>query len=157
MSEVEQSLITDEHRAQIGVRSEPTVVTVRAEDAHRMRDMLGDSDPRYADGTGVAPPYLLAMFGGRGPGGPGGRGGMPSILPGGLLTQQEWKFMRPFRIGEDLTAITQVVDIRERLGGRYGYSVLVTSETDYFGADGEQVAAVMSTITQFDPKGAATE
>ncbi len=151
--EVQRSLITDEHRAQIGVRGDPSVVKVRGEDAVRMRDSLGDSDPRYADGTGVAPPYVLAMFGGR-PGGPGGRG-MPSVLPGGLLTQQEWRFMRPFRIGEELTAITQVVDIRERLGGRYGYSVLITSETDYFGADGEPVAAVMSTITQFDPKGAA--
>jgi len=156
LSEVEQSLITDEHRAQIGIKSDPIAVTVREADAHRMRDMLGDSDPRYADGTGVAPPYLLAMFGGRGPGGPGARG-MPSILPGGLLTQQEWRFLRPFRIGEELTAITQVVDIRERLGGRYGYSVLVTSETDYFGTEGEQVAAVMSTITQFDPTGAVQE
>ena len=158
MPEVEQSLITDAHRAQIGVKSEAAIVRVREEDARRMRDSLGDSDPRYADGTGVAPPYVLAMFGGR-PGGPGARGGrgMPSILPGGLLTQQEWRFTRPFRIDEDLTAITQVTDIRERLGGRYGYSVLVTSETDYFGADGEHVAAVMTTITQFDPKGAKAE
>lgn len=79
---------------------------------------------------------------------------MPFILPGGLLTQQEWKFSRPIRIGETLSAVSQVIDIRERLGGRYGYTVLMTSSTDYFGADGEHVAANMTTISQFDPAAA---
>jgi len=149
LSEPEQSLITDEHRAMIGVKSDPVTVTVREEDARRMRDILGDNDPRYADGTGIAPPYVIAMFG-------GGRGNarMPQVLPGGLLTQQEWRFSRPFKVGEELQAITQVVDVRDRLGGRYGYSVLVTSGTDYYDAAGEHVGAAMITITQFDPKSA---
>jgi hypothetical protein len=76
------------------------------------------------------------------------------VLPGGLLTQQEWKFSRPFKIGEELTAISQIFDIRDRLGGRYGYSVLVTSGTDYYDADNNHVAAAMVTITQFDPNSA---
>jgi hypothetical protein len=149
LSEPEQSLITDDHRAAIGVKSAPAKVTVKEVDARRMRDILGDNDPRYADGTGIAPPYVIAMFG-------GGRGNahMPQVLPGGLLTQQEWRFTRPFKIGEELEAITQVVDIRDRLGGRYGYSVLVTSGTDYYDAAGEHVGAAMITITQFDPKSA---
>ncbi len=151
MPDVQQSLITDEHRAQIGVKSEPTVVTVREGDAHRMRDILGDQDPRYADGTGLAPPYAIAMFGGR------PNRTMPGILPGGLLTQQEWRFSRPFQIGEQLTAVSQIFDIRERLGGRYGYSVLITTGTDYYDATGEHVAAAMMTITQFDPKAATQE
>jgi len=149
LSAPEQSLITDEHRAAIGVKSEPTTVVVKESDAHRMRDILEDKDPRYADGTGIAPPYVIAMFG-------GGRGNahMPQVLPGGLLTQQEWRFTRPFKIGEELKAITQVVDIRDRLGGRYGYSVLVTSGTDYYDADDNHVGAAMITITQFDPNSA---
>lgn len=146
LSEPEHSLITDEHRALIGVKSEPVSVTVNEIDARRMRDVLGDSDPRYADGTGIAPPYIIAMFNN----GPNRRG--PFILPGGLLTQQEWKFSRAIRIGETLNAVSQVFDIRERLGGRYGYSVLLTSGTDYYDAAGEHVAAAMTTITQFDPK-----
>lgn len=145
LSTPEQSLITDEHRAFIGVKSEPATVIVREADAHRMRDVLEDHDPRYADETGTAAPYVIAMFGGR----PHTR--MPFILPGGLLTQQEWRFTRPFRIGEELQAITQVVDIRDRLGGRYGYSVLVTTGTDYYDTGGNHVAASMITITQFDP------
>ncbi len=146
MSVPEQSLITDEHRAQVGVKSDPVKVVIKAEDAHRMRDVLEDKDPRWADETGMAPPYVIAGMAG------GPRRGMPQVLPGGLLTQQEWKFSRPFKIGEELTAITQVFDIRDRLGGRYGYSVLVTSGTEYFDAEGNHVASAMLTITQFDPK-----
>ncbi len=67
------------------------------------------------------------------------------------MTQQEWKFSRPFRIDEQLTAVSQVSDIRDRLGGRYGYSVLLTTTTDYYDLNGGHVAAVMLTITQFDP------
>jgi hypothetical protein len=142
----EQSLITDEHRAFIGQKGEPVSVTIREADAYRMRDVLGDTDARWADGTGVAPPYGIAVLG-------GGRGGRaPQVLPSGILTQQEWRFSRPFRIGEQLQAINQVLDIRERLGGRYGHSVLVTTTTDFYDEAGEHVAASLITITQFDPK-----
>ena len=148
MTEPEQSLITDAQRATIGVKSAPKTVSIREEDARRMRDILGDTDPRYADGTGIAPPYVIAMMSG------GPRNDMPRVLPGGLLTQQEWKFTRPFKIGEQLTAVSQVFDIRDRLGGRYGYSVLVTTGTDFYDSDDQHVAAAMITITQFDPKSA---
>lgn len=146
MEQEEQSLITDEHRSWIGKKSEPITVTVSEKDAHRMRDVLEDSDPRWADDTGLAPPYVLAQMGGRRP------GQMPQILPGGLLTQQEWTFERPFKIGEKLTGYSEVIDIRERLGGRYGHSVLVTSATRFSDTDGNPVASAMLTITQFDPR-----
>jgi acyl dehydratase len=142
----EQSLITDEHRAFIGAKSEPVTVMIKDADATRMRDVLQDEDARYADGTGVAAPYAIASLGGGRP------GRMPQVLPGGLLTQQEWKFSRPFKFGEELQAISQVIDIRERLGGRYGHSVLVTTSTDYYDAAGEHVCASLVTVTQFDPK-----
>lgn len=142
-----KSLITDQHRAAIGQKSDPVKVTVKEVDAKRMRDILNDNDPRWADGTGIAPPYVIASFGGGRP------GRNVQVLPAGLLTQQEWKFSRPIRIGEELSAVTQVVDVRERLGGRYGYSVLVTNSTDYYDANGEHVGATLLTITQFDPKG----
>jgi|SRR5215213_7928668 len=149
MAEELQSKITDEHRAFIGRKSEPVAVTIRAEDAARMRTVLDDTDPRWRDGSDLAPPYVIAML----PSGPR-RGATPSILPGGIMTQQEWRFSRPFRIGEQLQAVTQVVDIRDRLGGRYGYSVLVTSSTDYYDSDGAHVAAILITVTQFDPASA---
>lgn len=142
----EQSLITDAHRALIGVKSEPATVVVTEGHALRMRDVLEDKDPRYVDGTGTAAPYVIASFGGR------PSRNMPFILPNGLLTQQEYKFTRPFKIGEELQAISQIVDIRERLGGRYGHSILLTSSVDYYDGDGNHVAAALTTLTQFDPK-----
>jgi acyl dehydratase len=150
VTQPEQSLITDEHRATIGVKSEPVTVTVHEVDARRMRDLLGDTDPRYADGTGIAPPYVLAGMGGGRPQGVR----MPQVLPGGLLTQIEWRFNKPFKIGSTLQATTSVIDIRDRLGGRYGYSVLVMTGTDYADESGEVVASSLTTITQFDPQGA---
>ncbi|OAI40093.1 hypothetical protein AYO38_06465 [bacterium SCGC AG-212-C10] len=142
-----KSLITDEHRAVIGVKGAPATIIVTEKDAHRMRDELQDKDPRWADGTGMAPPYVIAAFGGP-------RRNMPMILPNGLLTQQEWKFSRALKIGEELTAVASVFDIRDRLGGRYGYSVLVTTTTDYFDTEGNHVASALATLTQFDPKSA---
>jgi hypothetical protein len=148
MTEELTSKITDEHRAIIGQRSEPTTVTVSETDANRLRRVLEDDDPRWAEGTGVAPPYAIATLPGT------RRGATPSILPNGILTQQEWRFTRPFRLGEQLQATTQVIDIRDRLGGRYGYSVLVTTSTDYHDAEGNHVASSLLTITQFDPASA---
>ena len=149
MTEEIQSKITDEHRAYLGRKSEPVTVTIREADVNRMRQVLGDTDPRWAEGTGIAPPYAIAMM----QGGPR-RGVTPNVLPSGILTQQEWRFTRPFKIGEELQAVTQVIDIRDRLGGRYGYSVLVMTSTDYYDGAGEHVAAQLMTITQFDPAGA---
>lgn len=146
LPEVEKSLITDEHRATIGVKSEGHKVVVSGDDARRMRDLLGDTDPRYQDGTGIAPPYVLAAID---PGIP--RHMMPRVLPGGLLTQMEWKFHRPFRIGEELILEHSVIDIRDRLGGRYGYSVIVMIQSSYTGKDGDLVAESLRTLTQFDP------
>lgn len=148
MTEEIQSKITDEHRAFIGQKSEPTTVTVKTEDASRVRSVLEDTDPRWAEGTDVAPPYVIAMFQGT-----PRRGMSPQILPNAILTTQEWRFHRPFRNGEELQAVSQVIDIRDRLGGRYGYSVLVTTQTEFTDADGTPVAAVLITVTQFDPAG----
>lgn len=146
MSEEEQSLITDEHRAGLGVRTEPTRVVINAVDAQRMRGVLEDADPRWADGAGFAPYYIIGAIR------HSNRHVMPRVLPNGLLTQEEWKFNRLLRIGEELDAVTYLSDIRERLGGRYGHSVLVTTSTDYLDMDGNVVASALSTFTQFDPK-----
>lgn len=148
MTEPTESLITDEHRAAIGQRGDPVKVVIREEDARRMRDLLGDTDPRYADGTGVAPPYVLSGLAGGRP-----RGNVPQILPNGILTQTEWLFHKPFRIGQELQAYGSVFDIRDRLGGRYGYSILVMTGTEYVDEEGDTVASSIMTITQFDPAG----
>lgn len=144
--EQEQSLITDEVRARIGQRTEPRPAVIAAKDVYRMRDLLEDDDPRYADSTGVSPPYALAaVHSGQIRGAPAIR-----VLPNGLLTQIEWQFERPFRVDEKLLATHYILDVRERLGGRYGHSVLVTTATDFADSEGNLVARSMTTVTQFD-------
>ena len=145
MADVEESKITDEHRTMIGKKTDPVEVVPHEPDAHRMRDLLGDTDPRWADGTGIAPPYILAMME---PGLPPEIS--PRVLPRGILTQTEWKFMKPIKLEEPLQAVTQLIDVRDRLGGRYGYSVLVMFQTEYVDASGEPAAASLRTLTQFD-------
>ncbi len=145
MADVTESKITDEHRAMIGRSSDPIEVIPRTADAHRMRDLLGDTDPRYADGTGIAPPYIIAMMEPRLP-----VGLAPQILSSGILTQTEWRFTQPIKLEEPLQAVTQLIALRDRLGGRYGYSVLVMFQTSYLNQDGEEAAASLRTITQFD-------
>jgi hypothetical protein len=148
VTEPTESLITDAHRAAIGQRGDPVKVVIREADAKRMRDLLNDADPRYADGTGIAPPYVLSGLAGGRPG-----GSVPQILPNGILTQTEWQFFKPFKIGAELQAYGKVFDIRDRLGGRYGYSILVMSGTEYVDESGDIVASTITTITQFDPAG----
>lgn len=145
MADVTESKITDEHRAMIGQRSDPIEVVPHTADAQRMRDLLGDTDPRWADGTGIAPPYILAMLEPRLP-----AELSPQVLSSGILTQTEWKFSQPIKLEEPLQAVTQLIDVRDRLGGRYGYSVLVMFQTSYLNGDGEEAAASLRTITQFD-------
>ena len=99
MTEPEASLITDEHRASIGRKTPPVAISISEADAHRMRDVLQDHDPRYADSTGVAAPYVISALD---PGLPAGL--LPRILPGTLLTQAEWVRRVPPCAGHSTTA-----------------------------------------------------
>lgn len=146
MGSPEQSLITDEHRAFIGRTAGPVELHVRAEDVRRVRALLDDNDPRFGEDTGVAPPYIIAVIE---PAMPWQL--LPRILPGGILTQTEWTFRRPLRIGERVFATHRLADIRDRLGGQYGYSVIMNIMTEYRDEAGELVATSLRTTMQFDP------
>lgn len=144
------SLLNDAHRARIGVPSPPVHVVVEPEEVRRLCAALGETDPRYAPGTGIAPPYIIGSLGG------GGSWDFEG-LPQRLMTQQEWKVHRELRVGEHLTAVSRLVDVRERLGGRYGHSVLVTGSTEYRDAAGLPVAETLVTLVYFDPSATGGE
>jgi hypothetical protein len=146
------SIITDEHRANIGVKSEPMPVAIKDVDFRLVRDALEDDDPRYADDTGNAAPYAMSILEPE-PGMGRKRGFVPQVLPQGILTQTEWTVHRPLKLAERLYARDEILDIRERLGGRFGRSVLVLLRTEYRDESGELVAETGHTITQFDPAG----
>lgn len=144
----EQSLITEEVQAYIGKESEPVEFTLDRAAVQRMREAVADNDPRFADEEFVPAYAMAAIEPIIGP------GAMPRILPAGLLTQNEWRIHGKLRYGQKLQAVNKVVDIRERMGGRYGHSVIVILGTDYRDEDGNVVASSLRTMTQFDPKGA---
>lgn len=139
-----QSLVTDAHRAHIGVPGPALSVTVREDEVRRLMASLDETDPRYGPETGVAPPYIAGSFG-------GGNFWVFDALPQRLMTQQEWKFSRNLRVGEELAAVSHIADIRERLGGRYGHSVIVTASTQYRDTGGELAAESLVTLVYFDP------
>lgn len=155
MEEQERELVTDELRARIGVQTPPIEFVIPAVEAEYLQRVMGEDDPRY-DGTGVTPIYALSILE------PQAMNSyrenfMPRIMPGAVLTQSEWTEHRPLRPGETLYATHEIVDIRERLGGRFGRSVLILAKATYRDAAGELVAETSHTVTQYDPKGGAKE
>jgi hypothetical protein len=152
MDNEDVSMVTDEHRAKIGIKTQPSRHRVKSVDFFNVRKTLGDTDARYAEGTGVAAPYALSILE------PRPTMGMPPdmvprIFPMGVLTQSDWTVHRPIPLDTDLLATHEVVDVRERMGGRFGRSILLVLRTEFRDESGELVAETSHTITQYDPKG----
>lgn len=141
----EASLLTQDVRELIGVPThmEPVTVTQRAVrravevfTARRSRD--------YADGESV-PGYALAALDSESEPPP-----LPSLLPQGLLISNEWQFERPLRMGEQLTVAYRIVDISERFGGKFGYSIDFRSEREFRDSTGAVVARSAHSMMQYD-------
>lgn len=145
MDQEPRSLITDEHRAAIGVPIEMPPVTITEDAARSACELFEETDPRYAPGTGIAPPYVLANLS------EPVKIGLPAILPESLLTQQEARVNRHLRVGEVLYPVARLTDLRERLGGRFGHVVISLITTEYHDANGAVVASNTATVTQIDP------
>jgi hypothetical protein len=76
---------------------------------------------------------------------------LPNLLPNSILIANQWEFERPLRMGETLHASYRLVDINERFGGRFGYSIDFRAEVVYRDETGEVVARSGRTMTQYDP------
>jgi hydroxyacyl-ACP dehydratase HTD2-like protein with hotdog domain len=96
------------------------------------RYMEAAEDPALQDGTPVeyAPPTFPTTFRMRIPGLE-----LDSTRMQLLHGEQEYRYIRRLRIGEKVTCVTRVVDIRERSGGSGHMTFLVSEMT---GADSEQ-------------------
>lgn len=77
--------------------------------------------------------------------------GIPSLLPSSILISNEWEFERQLCMGETLQASHRLVDVHERFGGRFGYSIDFRAEVVYRDSKGEVVARSGRTMTQYDP------
>ena len=156
----EESLITDEMRARIGVESEPWTLEVDKTSVRMFARSCQYTDPvfydeEFARSKGYrslpAPPHYLGTpvynprtsdptFGGPrgGGGGPGGpRSGNPRlrrVLNGGT----DIEYFDTIQAGDVLSASSKVADISERQGS-LGPMVITTTETTYK-RDGQTVA-----------------
>jgi hypothetical protein len=74
---------------------------------------------------------------------------LPALMPNSILIANQWEFERPLRMGETLHAFYRIVDVSERFGGRFGYSIDWRSEVVYRDEAGEVVARSGRTMTQY--------
>jgi len=140
----EESVLTPEVRALIGSEAAPLHVRVtprlvqRAIETYQLRPRaMGDGDPvpgmvvvaLQSEAEMVAP---------------------PDLLPNSLLIGNEVDFERPLRMGEELVVVSRLADIRERLGGRFGYSVYVRTENEFREPGGAVVARAAQTMMYYD-------
>jgi hypothetical protein len=114
----------------IGQSSSPQTFEVTREAVQRF--MEAAEDPALQDGTPVeyAPPTFPTTFRTRIPGLE-----LDSTRMQLLHGEQEYRYIRRLRIGEKVTCVTRVVDIRER-SGRSGHMTFLVSEMT--GTDSEQ-------------------
>jgi hypothetical protein len=149
----DESLLTDEVRALIGapVEMEPLQVTLRG--VRRALDVYfgGHDGANYAEGD-VVPGYVIASLDSESEPPP-----IPSLMPQSLLISNEWSFERPMRLGEEYSATYRIVDISERFGGKFGYSLDFRSEVEFRDASGAVVARSARTMTQYDASQARSE
>lgn len=141
----EASLLTPDIRALIGVPTpmEPVKVTQRAV-RRAVEVFTGRRSPDYAEGEPV-PGYALAALDSESEPPP-----LPTLMPQSLLISNEWQFERPLRMGEQFSVAYRIVDISERFGGKFGYSLDFRSEREFRDATGAVVARSAHSMMQYD-------
>ena len=114
----------------IGMTSEPRTFEVTREAVQQF--MQATEDPALQRGEPVryAPPTFPTTF----------RMGVPGLALDGsklqlLHGEQAYSYARPLRVGEQVTCVVHVIDVRERTG-RSGSMTFLVSETT--GTDSEQ-------------------
>lgn len=141
----EESLLTDEVRALVGSETLLGRVQVTPRAFRRAYEVYVGGSPRVVPEEGeVVPGYVVTGLESESE-----APAFPQLLPNGLLIANEWSFERPLRMGEWLEMVHRVTDVRERFGGRFGYSIDVLSETAFFDTEGRLVARSGRTMTQY--------
>ncbi|MFV0259698.1 MAG: MaoC family dehydratase N-terminal domain-containing protein [Acidimicrobiales bacterium] len=151
------SLIPPESAARIGrPLGEPVRVTIDAREAQRYAYAVGDENPIYFDADAaraagyrdlVAPPTFIAhatvaprsrsdlMTDGLWRRGDGIRLAVARVMFGG----EEWEFLEPVCVGDEITAETRLADLDQKAGSK-GPFVRIVRETTYTRADDTVVA-----------------
>jgi acyl dehydratase len=151
-------LVPESARAMVGqVTAAPVTAVITAKESQRYAQAVDDLNPLYFDEaaaraagyrTVICPPTFLdhVVVQGRplsqvredglfGSGGSGGGLGLRRVMFGG----QEWDWLAPVHVGDEVTATQRLAAIEEKQGGK-GPFVLVTWETTFTDQHGDVVA-----------------
>ena len=150
----QESAITPEMRAAIGVESEPRTSEVEKGAIIKFAQAIGDANPVYNDevparksryGGMIAPPtFLRSMY--PGPLKVDVRSPYSANLDGG----SEWEYFEPIRPGDRITVTTKIADLYER-AGRLGNMMFLVRETNYVNQFGNMVATQRTTGISYQP------
>jgi hypothetical protein len=155
---VDESLITDEVREALGKEWGPVTLEVDRTSIRMWARAVGFEDPLYYDEKHArsagfpampAPPGFLGT--------PRYRPGQPEAGPPirGLnpkLTRSfnggtEFEYLQPVLAGDELSATTRIVDVRERKG-KVGMMLLITRETTFIRGE-DVVAKLRATVINY--------
>lgn len=144
----DESLLTDELRAQIGRETSARPVEVTLKAVQRAAEVYHGEPIRLDLKPGdEVPGYTLAALGADGE-----DVAIESPMPNSVLVSNEWLFERPLRLGETLMCKGRLGDIAERFGGQFGQSLHFRREAQYFDGDGNLVATSVNTLMYYDAR-----
>ena len=150
----QESVITPEMKAAVGVESEPYVNDVEKGAIIKFARAIGDTNPIYNDedaarksryGGLVAPPTFFRSL----------RSGemkvdVSSPYPANLDGGSEWEYYEPVRPGDRIAVTTKISNMFER-AGRLGNMLFIQRETKYVNQFGNTVAIQRTTGISYQP------
>ena len=150
----QESAITPEMKASIGIESDPVTHDVEKGAIIKFAEAIGDTNPIFNDevaarksryGGMVAPPTFLRSIN-PGPLKVEFRSPYTANLDGG----SEWEYFEPIRPGDRITVTTMIADLYER-AGRLGNMLFLVRETKYVNQFGNTVAKQRTTGISYQP------
>lgn len=150
----EESVITPEMKAAIGVDSEPITYDVEKGAIVKFAQAIGDDNPLFNDeqaarksrhGGMIAPPTFMRSLISKSP--PSFKSPYSAALDGG----SEWEYFEPVRPGDRITVTTKIADLFER-PGRLGNMLFTIRETRYVNQFGTTAALQRTTGISYEPQ-----
>ena len=145
----EESLLTEELRGLIGKTTTPGLGRITRKGVARATEVYYGKPLTGLNDGDIVPGVALAAIETEAEGFQ-----TPNVMPNSVLVSNEWEFLRPLRMGEELSAQTRLADISERFGGRFGYSLYFRTDVEFRDSTGELVARSSNTLMQYDAKNA---
>ena len=152
MANVSPFLTEEMRQSALGIVSKPAILEVEKGAVQRFAEAVGDANPLWNDeaaarksryGGIIAPPTFLRCVRLERP-------QLPFDVPFNRLLDggSQWEYFEPVRVGDRITAVSQIVDVSER-SGRLGAILFTIAETTYTNQLGELVATQRNTLIKY--------